>query len=237
MQYSSPLLRGKLVKRYKRFLADVILDRGANITAHCANPGSMMGLAEPGTTVWLSQNNNPKRKLKYSWELVEVDLGVGPTLVGINTSIPNALVADAIKAGTIKPLSNYQSLQREVRYGDNSRIDILLQSPNEPPCYVEVKNVHLMRSPGRAEFPDSVTIRGAKHLRELCAMKKSGHRCVMLYLVQRSDAKIFSLAGDIDRKYLEAFKKAVECGVEVYCYGCSITQQKIELDGPIPIEQ
>lgn len=234
MRFRAPLVKGKLLKRYKRFLADVDLD-GEIITAHCANPGSMLGLAEPGSTVWLSKSDNPKRKLPYSWELVEIDLGAGPALVGINTGHPNALVADAIASGRIGELAGYDSMRREVRYGTNSRIDILLEKTPSNCCYVEIKNVHLMRSPGLAEFPDSVTARGAKHLRELTGVVAEGHRAVMLYLVQRDDAQELALARDIDPAYGEAFDAAVAAGVEVTAYRCTVARDGIDVDCKIPI--
>jgi sugar fermentation stimulation protein A len=235
MKFPAPLKTGRLIKRYKRFLADVKLDSGEEITAHCANPGSMLGLAEPGSKVWLSENDNPKRKLKFSWELLEVDLGAGPVLVGINTSLPNGLVAEAIQSGEIAELSGYPALRREVNYGVNSRIDILLEKDDLSRCYVEIKNVHLMRNSGLAEFPDSVTSRGRKHLVELSAMVAQGHRAVMVYLVQRGDAEAFSLARDIDSAYGEAFDAATQAGVEAFAYKCAITPQAINVSGRIPI--
>lgn len=234
MKFPAPLIEGTLLKRYKRFLADVDLG-GETVTAHCANPGSMTGLAAPGSRVWLSRSDNPKRKLKYSWELVEVDLGAGPSMVGINTGHPNALVADAIKAGAISELDSYPSLRREVKYGVNSRIDILLEDDALKRCYVEIKNVHLMRRTGLAEFPDSVTARGAKHLAELAQMVREGHRAVMLYLVQRGDANAFALARDIDPGYGQAFDTAREAGVEAIAYGCTITPESIEVERPVPL--
>ncbi len=235
MKFSTPLVTGTLIKRYKRFLADVRLDTGETVTAHCANPGSMMGLKDAGARVWLSTNDNPKRKLKYSWELLEVDLGRGPHLVGINTSHPNAIVADAIAQGRIAELAGYGCLRREVKYGKNSRIDILLQDENKPDCYVEIKNVHLMRQPGYAEFPDSVTERGKKHLNELSAYAQQGYRCVMFYLIQRTDAETFGLARDIDPDYALTFDKAMKAGVEAYAYCCTISPEEIDIDRPIPI--
>ncbi len=233
MKFPTPLLTGTLIKRYKRFLADVRLDTGEMVTAHCANPGSMMGLKEAGSRVWLSISDNPKRKLKYSWELLEVDLGCGPHLVGINTNHPNSIVADAIAAGRIGELAGYGSLRREVKYGENSRIDILLQDEARPDCYVEIKNVHLMREAGHAEFPDSVTARGKKHLNELSSYARQGNRCVMFYLIQRNDAATFSLARDIDREYALAFDNAVKSGVEAYAYCCTITPEGIDIDAPV----
>jgi sugar fermentation stimulation protein A len=237
MEFADPLRRGTLVKRYKRFLADVKLDDGTEITAHCANPGSMLGLAEPRSPVWLSESDNPKRKLKFSWELVEIDLGNGPSLVGINTAHPNPLVAEAISSGVIEELAGYPALRREVKYGVNSRIDILLEKTDLSRCYVEIKNVHLMRNPGLAEFPDSVTARGTKHLGELANMVAEGHRAVMVYLVQRGDADEFSLARDIDPAYGQAFDEARSAGVEAMAYACELSPESIEVKRRIPINE
>jgi len=231
MQLPTPLVAGRLVKRYKRFLADVELENGELVTAHCANPGSMIGLKEPGLKVWLSISDNPKRKLKYSWELLEVD----GALVGINTSHPNGLVSEAIAAGVIEELRGYETQRREVKYGRNSRIDILLQGDDRPDCYVEVKNVHLLRQADLAEFPDSVTARGAKHLVELSDMVAEGHRSVMVYLIQRTDAQRFSLARELDPAYAAAFDKAMAAGVEAIAYACEISQTEINVVGKIPI--
>jgi len=203
---------------------------------HVANPGAMIGLAAPGARVWLSKSKNLARKLAYSWELVEVDLGAGPELIGINTAHPNLLVAEAIAAGAIAELAGYSSTRREVKYGTNSRIDFLLETPARPPCYVEVKNVHLMRRGGFAEFPDSVTTRGAKHLDELTAMVAAGARAVMLYLIQIGSAARFALARDIDPAYGRAFDRARAAGVEAFAYRCVLTHEAITLAGPVPIE-
>ena len=235
MRFSAPLVEGRLLRRYKRFLADVELGSGETVTAHCANPGSMLGLAGQGSRVWLSRSNNPKRKLAFSWELIEVDLGHGPTLVGINTSSPNGAVAAAIRLGLVPELSGYSSLRREVRYGGNSRIDILLEDGSRPPCYVEVKNVHLMREAGLAEFPDSVTARGAKHLKELSDMAISGARAVMVYFVQRGDAEAFALAEDIDPAYAAAFHEAAVLGVEALALASSLTLDGLERPRAIPL--
>lgn len=233
MKFSAPLVSGRLVKRYKRFLADVILDEdGSEITAHCANPGSMLGLKQPGSRVWLSLSDNPSRKLKYSWEVMEAD----GALVGINTAHPNKLVEEALEAGRIPELSGYASLRREVKYGKNSRIDILLEAEDGGLIYVEVKNVHLMREAGLAEFPDSVTARGAKHLGELSEMVAQGHRAVMVFLVQRPDCSRLSLAADIDPAYAAAFAAAKEAGVEVYAIGCSVTLDGIEAVLPVNLD-
>lgn len=233
MRFSTPLIRGRLVQRYKRFLADVTLDSGEAITATCPNTGSMLGLTTPGATVWLSKSDNPKRKYAHTWEMVETDLGKGPALVGINTNHPNRLVAEAIDAGHIKKLTGYTSLRREVKYGVASRIDILLEDAGKGLCYVEIKNVHLMRRSGLAEFPDCVTERGAKHLRELAAMVAQGHRAVMLYLVQRTDATRLRLADDLDPGYWAAFQEATSAGVEAIALRCRMSPEEIAIDAPI----
>jgi sugar fermentation stimulation protein A len=228
------------LRRYKRFLADVELaDGGQMVTAHCANPGAMTGLKTPGLQVWLSTNDNPKRKLRYSWELVELATksSENPALVGINTSHPNAIVREALENGKIAELSDYIHLRAEVAYGRNSRIDFLLESPDRRPCYVEVKNVHLMRQKGLAEFPDSVTARGAKHLEDLKKEVLKGNRAVMLYVVQRTDTHAFSLAQDIDPKYAGNFKAALDAGVEAYAYNCQISLSDVSLDERCMITQ
>ncbi len=229
MQFPDPLIRGRLIKRYKRFLSDHEIDGGEVVVAHCANPGAMLGLDEPGSEVWLSPSRNPARKLKYSWELLRVE----GSLVGINTAHPNGIVAEAIEAGKIPELAGYASLRREVKYGKNSRIDILLEDADKPPCYVEIKNVHLKRN-GHAEFPDSVTARGAKHLVELSDMVAAGARAVMVYLVQREDCDSFAIAGDLDPTYAETLVGARAAGVEAICYACKLTTQSITLDRALP---
>ncbi len=232
MQFSAPLVSGRLVKRYKRFLADVVLDdSGEEITAHCANPGSMLGLKEPGSRVWLSLSDNPKRKLKYSWEVIEAD----GALVGINTAHPNKLVEEALQGARIAELAGFETLRREVKYGKNSRIDILLEQSDGSKTYVEVKNVHLMRQAGLAEFPDSVTARGAKHLGELTDMVREGHRAVMVFLVQRPDCSALSLASDIDPNYAAAFKDAADAGVETYAIGCDVRLDGIDAIKPVEL--
>jgi sugar fermentation stimulation protein A len=235
MRFATPLIPATLLRRYKRFLADVVLGSGEEVTVHVANPGSMIGLMSPGSKVWLSKSNNPKRKLAYSWELVAVDFGSGPELVGINTAHPNGLVADAIAAGGIPELVGYPSVRREVKYGRNSRIDFLLRAPDKPDCYVEVKNVHLMRQAGLAEFPDSVTVRGAKHLDELAVMVSLGKRAVMLFLIQIGSAVRFALARDIDPGYGKAFDRARAAGVEAIARRCDLTTDSIVVSSPVPI--
>jgi sugar fermentation stimulation protein A len=235
MRFPSPLVPATLLRRYKRFLADVVLPNGVETTVHVANPGAMTGLAAPGTKVWLSKSANPARKLPFSWELVEVDLGSGPELVGVNTAHPNLLVGAAIAAGTIAELAGYETLRREVKYGRNSRVDFLLEDRGRPQCYVEVKNVHLMRAEGLAEFPDSVTARGARHLDELSAMAAQGCRAVMVYLVQIGSADRVALARDIDSKYGIAFDRALKAGVEAIAYRCAISETEITVAGAVPV--
>lgn len=239
MKFPDPLIPGRLTRRYKRFLSDIEIDDGhgarIEITAHCPNPGAMLGLKEPGADVWVSPARNPDRKLKYTWEIIRV----GSHHVGINTALPNALVDEAIAAGRIAELTGYESRRREVRYGENSRIDILLEDPKRPDCYVEIKNVHLKRDAsdgaGAAEFPDSVTTRGAKHLRELANTAEAGARAVMVYVVQRGDCDHFRLADDIDPDYAAAFADARRRGVEAICYACDVSPERIEITRPLPI--
>ena len=230
MRFPDPLLPGTLIRRYKRFLADVTLQSGAQVTAHCATPGAMLGLAEPGMEVWLSPARNPDRKLRYSWELVRV----GDGLVGVHTAHPNPIVAEAGDGQAIPELAGYGPVRREVRYGKNSRIDLLLQDDGRPDCYVEIKSVTLRRG-GPAEFPDAVTARGTKHLGELSDMVRSGARAVMFYLVQREDCAACAVAADIDPAYTEALDAARRSGVETICCACRLTTEAIEISGPLPV--
>jgi len=236
MQFPIPLVRGKLVQRYKRFLADVELETGEQVTATCPNTGSMMGLTAPGTPVWLSTSDSATRKYRHTWEMLEVNLGKGPSLVGINTNHPNRLVAEAVTEQRVDVLAGYPSLRREVKYGKNSRIDILLECPQRGACYVEIKNVHMMRRHGLAEFPDSVTVRGAKHLDELADMVRAGHRAVMVFLIQRQDAERLTLARDVDPVYGEAFDAAVSAGVEAVALSCKLSPSGIDVDRVIPLD-
>ena len=237
MRFPAPLIPATLVRRYKRFLADVILPGGETITAHVANPGAMTGLAARGARVWLSKSDKSGRKLPHSWELVEVDFGGGTELVGVNTAHPNPLIGAALAVGAIPELAGYDTIRREVKYGRNSRVDFLLEHADRPPCYLEIKNVHLMRQNGLAEFPDAKTERGAKHLDELGNMVEAGARAVMLYLIQIGSAQRFALARDIDPKYGAAFDRARSRGVEAIAWRCTIDCNGIEIAAPVPIAE
>ena len=235
MQFDPPLVQGTLVRRYKRFLADVVLDDGREVTAHCPNPGSMRTCAEPGWTVWLSPATNPSRKLKWTWEIVTA--GVGGAQVLVNTARPNAVVSEAIARGEIEPLLGYARMRQEVRYGENSRIDILLEEPagGGPDCYVEIKNVTLASGPGCVSFPDSVTKRGAKHMAELAREVQAGHRAVVFFLVSRTDAEVMTPADAIDPNYGQALRDAVRAGVEVLAYKARITPEGLGVAGPVEV--
>ena len=223
MQLEAPIQHATLIRRYKRFLADVTLANGREVTAHCPNPGAMTGLAVPGMTVGLLPAANPKAKLSYRWELTHAD----GDWVGINTGRPNKLAEEAILNERIPELTGYLKLRKEVKYGENSRVDIVLEKENGDACYVEVKNVHLRRSADLAEFPDSVTARGAKHLGDLSAVAQGGARAVMLFIVQRNDCTNFALAEEIDPQYADAMRLARTQGVEVLVYGCSVDETHI----------
>lgn len=224
MLFQTPLLKGRLLKRYKRFLADMELEDGTLVTAHCPNSGAMQGLVAPGTPVWVSRAENPSRKLPYTWQMAEVE-GI---YVGVNTSNPNHLVEEAIHSGIIKELQGFENLRREVPYGKNSRIDILLSDSSKPLTYVEVKNVHLKRGE-RAAFPSSVTTRGAKHMGELSMMVDQGHQAYVVYVVQRKDCEEFEIANDIDPIYGKEALKALEKGVSVLVYACDVNPNAITL--------
>jgi sugar fermentation stimulation protein A len=230
MDFPSPLVRGTLVSRYKRFFADVRLDDGTPVTAHCPNPGAMLGLNKAGLRAWLSKSDDPKRKLAHTLELVEADGG----LVGINTLHPNRIVAEALAADAIPEVAGYDVHRREVRYGANSRVDFLLQHPDRPPCWLEVKNVHLRRGGTLAEFPDCVAARSLKHLRELTAMVEAGERAVMLFVIQRTDCDAFEACADLDPAYATGLKQAAANGVEVLAYRCAITETGVTLADRVP---
>ena len=233
MRFQTQLVPARLIRRYKRFLADCTLEDGTEVTAHCANPGSMMGLAEPGMKIWLEPNDDPKKKLNYGWRLVDHENG---HFTGVDTSVPNRALRTALETQAIAPLADYTTCRPEVKYGTNSRIDFLLTEPGLPDAYVEVKSVTLNRQPGLAEFPDSVTARGAKHLAELTRMVQDGHRAIMLYLVQRTDCTRFALAGDIDPAYAAAYATARRAGVETLCIGTHITPQAITIAQPLALD-
>ncbi len=228
MIFQNPLIKGHLIKRYKRFLADIELEDGTSITAHCPNSGAMQGLTSPGTPVWLSQSPNPNRKLPFTWEMAEVD----GTFVGMNTSNPNTLVEEALNSGIIKDLNYFTSLRREVTYGKNSRIDILLEDSNGALTYVEVKNVHLKRGT-TAAFPSSVTTRGAKHMGELAEMVRQGHNAYVIYVVQRNDCKSFEIARDIDPHYDKETHDAIQNGVKALVYACDVSPNAITISHQI----
>lgn len=233
MIFDPPLVPATLIRRYKRFLFDAELDNGEKITGSCPNTGSMRGLTTPGGRCYLTRHTGGTRKYPHALELVEAD----NTLVGINTARPNRLVEDAIDRGLIGSLGNYAERKREQKYGVNSRIDILLQDPARGLAYVEVKNVHFCRSPGLAEFPDSVTARGAKHLEELGDMAEAGHRAIMVYLIQRNDVERLSLCRDLDPAYAQAFDRAMKRGVEACALRCKITSEQIRAESMVPVEE
>ena len=232
MRFQTELVPARLIRRYKRFLADCMLEDGTEVTAHCANPGSMMGLADPGMRIWLEPNDDPKRKLRYGWRLVDHENG---HFTGVDTSLPNRAVKAALEARQIAELAAYGTVRPEVKYGENSRIDFLLTEPGLLDAYVEVKSVTLRREEGLAEFPDSVTKRGAKHLGELAQMAEEGHRAVSLYLVQRTDCTAFRVAADIDPGYAAAFTNARAAGLETLVIGTDLDQHRVDLAGPLTL--
>jgi sugar fermentation stimulation protein A len=238
VKFSDTLLPGRLIRRYKRFLADVELAGGRLVTAHTANTGAMLGCCDPGSRVWLSVSDNPKRKYAYTWELVEVNADDRPTLVGINTLLANHLVAEAIEQGNILELKHYNNMRKEVRYGEeNSRIDLLLTSSVDDtvsPCYVEVKNVTLAQD-GIGYFPDAKSVRAVKHLRELMQMKSLGARAIIFFCVPREDVNEVRPAGFIDPTYAEALNTALEGGVEALAYRARVSSEEIMLCDPLPV--
>jgi sugar fermentation stimulation protein A len=223
------LERGTLIKRYKRFLADVILDDGRKITAHCANSGSMKTCSEPGRPVYVSFHDNPARKLKYSWEIIDM----GSSLVGVNTNTPNRLVRKAVEDGCIPELEGYSGIKSEVKVSDHSRLDLVLSDPLKGNCYIEVKNCTLITD-GHAQFPDAVTSRGLKHIGELVSLHERGNRCVMFYLIQRMDAQVFSPADHIDPDYGKGLRKASSVGIEILVYDVILDTIGIQIGKRIP---
>lgn len=233
MKFESKLVRGTLIKRYKRFFADVTLDKGDIVISHCPNTGSMTGCAIPDSTVYLLPNNNPKRKLKYTWEIV---VNGQNEWIGVNTGRANKLVEEALLQKLIPEFTEYSQIRREVKYGhENSRIDLLLSADTLPLCYIEVKSVTL-KAEGKGYFPDAVTERGQKHLRELMTIAASGHRAVLLFCVQHTGIKTVSPAEHIDPKYAALCKQAVRAGVEIMAWGATITEEKIELNHKLQVE-
>ena len=224
MLLPQPMARGRLAQRYKRFFADVLIDGGQAITAHCPNPGSMLGLNTPGLPVWLSRSDDPKRKLAWTLELVEA---AGGGLVGINTKHPNRLVAEALAADAIPELAGYTAHRREVRYGKQSRVDFLLTGPERVDCFLEVKNVHLRRAGTLAEFPDCIAARSTRHLEELAAEVARGNRAVALFVVQRTDCDAFAACADLDPDFAHGLEAAADAGVEVLVYACDISPEAV----------
>lgn len=232
MRFQTPLVPARLIRRYKRFLADCRLEDGREVTAHCANPGSMTGLADPGIRIWLEPNDDPRKKLKFGWRLVDHENG---HFTGVDTSVPNRALRAALQAREVAALADYGTVRAEVPYGRGSRIDFLLSEPGLRDAYVEVKSVTLSREAGLAEFPDSVTARGARHMAELAEMARAGHRAMVLYLVQRTDSLRVGVAEDIDPAYAEALRQARAAGVEVLALGCDISPKGIEPRAPLPV--
>jgi sugar fermentation stimulation protein A len=231
MKFAQALIEGRLIRRYKRFLADVQLP-GEVVTASCPNTGALLGCCAPGSRVWLSEHDGATRKYRHTWQIVEA----GEVMVGINTGLPNALVEEAIVGGTIPELAGYARLRREVAYGDeSSRVDFVLEGGRRKACYVEVKNVTLAVSHGVAQFPDCVSQRGARHLRELMRMKASGLRPVQLYCVQRGDVNEVRPADAIDAEYGRTLREANDAGVEVLAYRARVATDEIRLETRIPV--
>lgn len=239
MEFQTPLVPARLIRRYKRFLADVLLDDGTEAVAHCPNPGAMTGLAVPGQRIWLEPNDDPRRALRFGWRLTEIGTETGTDTAGgfalVDTSAANRLVAEALRCGRIPSLSGYAGRRAEVRYGTRgSRADFLLTEGPHPDAVVEVKSVTLSRRPGLAEFPDTVTARGARHMAELADVAAAGGRAVVLYLLARTDCDRVGLAGDIDPAYARAAEAAHAAGAEVIACTCRISPGGVEIDGEAP---
>jgi len=230
MKFKDKLLQGTLIKRYKRFFVDIECNHKI-ITAHCPNSGSMMGLLNTGNSVWFSKANNPDRKLKYTLEIIEIN----KKLIGVNTHLTNKIVLEALYQKRIKKLSNYNNIKSEVKFSDKTRFDFLISNKKKK-CFLEVKNVTLLRKKETAEFPDSITTRGTKHLNELIYAKKKGYEASMLYLAQREDCNSFKIASDIDKDYKIAFDKAIKSGVKILCYNCKLSNKEIILHKKINLK-
>lgn len=230
MKFASPLIPARLLRRYKRFFADMALDNGTEVTAHCPNTGLMTGLVGSGQRCWIEPNDDPKKKLRYGWRLVEHENG---HFTGVDTSVPNKLLRAALQGGAVPELI-YDLVRSEVKYGENSRIDFLLSTEGQADAFVEVKSVTLCRNNSVAEFPDTVTTRGAKHMRELAQVAQAGHRAVLFYLVQRTDCDRVSVASDIDPDYASAVNAARAAGVEVLAYDCAISPDQVTLGRALP---
>ena len=230
MKFKERLLQGALIKRYKRFFIDIKY-KNKIITAHCPNSGSMMGLLDRGNKAWFSLSDNPKRKLKYTLEMIEVK----NKKVGINTLLTNKIVLEALKYKKINNLNKFNHIKTESKFSDGTRFDFFLSNDKEK-CFLEVKNVTLLRENKIAEFPDAITSRGTKHLNELCNAKKKGYQSYILYLIQREDCDSFRIASDIDKKYKIAFSKALKSGVKILCYDCKLNNEEIKLNYQINYE-
>lgn len=223
MLLPQPMTRGVIVQRHKRFFCDMVLDDGRAITAHCPNPGAMLGVNLPGQAAWVSWSDDPKRKLPWTLQLVEANAG----LVGVNTILPNKLLAEALAAGAIPELTGYATVRPEVKYAEASRVDFLLTHPDRPPCWLEVKNVHLSRTPPLAEFPDCTAARSTRHLADLAAQVREGHRAVALFVVQREDCDRFRACADLDPAFAAGLDRAADAGVEVLVYACAMNTGQI----------
>ena len=230
MKFNKKLLQGTLIKRYKRFFVDIKY-KNKTITAHCPNSGSMMGLLNKGNIVWFSESDNPKRKLKYTLQIVVIN----NKPVGINTHLSNKIVLESLKNKKIKNLIRFTNIKSEIKFSDNTRFDFLI-SNNKEKCFLEVKNVTLLRQDNIAEFPDAITTRGTKHLKELIEAKRKGYESCLLYLIQREDCKTFKIANDIDQEYKIAFNMAIENGVRILCYDCKLSNEEIILNNQINYE-
>ena len=231
MEFKDKLLQGTLLKRYKRFFVDIKIGNKI-ITAHCPNSGSMLGLLNKGNKVWFSTSDNPKRKLKYTLEIIEVE----KELVGINTLLANKIVLEALNNKKIKSLVGFNKISTEVQFSKKTRFDFLI-SNNEEKCFLEIKNVTLSREKRIAEFPDAITSRGTRHLKELVAAKRKGFKSYLLYLIQREDCNLFKIASDVDKEYKLAFDEALKSGVKILCYDCKLNTKEIKLNNQINYEK